>query len=60
MHISRPINLPECDSHRRSERSAAIAIILFALIALAGSLWLSQNGAAPCGEESLTTACGMP
>ena len=61
MHISRPINLPESDpTHRQSERGVVAAVILFALVALASSLWLRQDGVALCGEESLTTACGMP
>ncbi|MBV9749732.1 MAG: hypothetical protein JO157_13055 [Acetobacteraceae bacterium] len=61
MHISHPISLPETGAaQRRPERGVTVAVILFTLIALAGSLWLSQNGVAPCGEESLTTTCFMP
>jgi hypothetical protein len=61
MHISRSINHPESrPERRRSERGVVVAVIMFALLALGGALWLGQNGAAPCGEESLTTTCGMP
>lgn len=61
MHISQPIILPESrPAQRPSERGFAAAVVLFALIALGGSLWLSPNGAAPCGEEGLTVACRTP
>ena len=62
MHISREIKLSEGPSAQRpSERGVIVAIILFTLIALSASLWLSQNGVAlNCGEENLTTTCGMP
>ncbi len=61
MHISRDIKLSEGPSAQRpSERGVNVAIILFTLVALSGSLWLSQHGMMlSCGED-LTTACDMP
>ncbi len=61
MHISRPISLPEDRSAQRpSERGVVVAVILFTLVLLSGSLWLSRDGVAlTCGEDVATT-CGMP
>ena len=61
MHISRPISLPEDRSAQHpSERGVVVAVILFTLVLLSGSLWLSQKGVAlSCGGD-VTTTCGMP
>ncbi len=61
MHISHPISLPEDRSAQRSsERGVFVAVILFTLVLLSGSLWLSQNGVALSCGDNLTTTCGMP
>ena len=41
------------------ERGVVIAVVLLALVLLAGSLWLSRHGVSflPCGED-LAAACG--